>query len=131
MEGVDRHEYDVAAVVDELYHLLRMTVDLGAQQSGELADTVVDMNDIVARLDRAEFFERHGELSRAGAVALEAVFMETVENLMVSEHAGARRAVDETGVKRSGHGSERNIVAAVGEDGLQTFVLVSAVAENI
>ncbi len=45
------------------------------------------MHYVVARLYRTQFFERQSELARAGAVTFKCVLVETVEYLMVREHA--------------------------------------------
>ena len=49
--------------------------------------------------------------------------METVENLMVGEHAAARELVHESFVERAFHGGEFYLVAAVGEDIAQSLEL--------
>ena len=131
VERVYRHEYEVVVLVDELYHLLRVAVDTGAEQSAELADAVVDMHDIVARLDGSELLKRHGELAGAGAVAAQTVFVETVENLMVSEYAPLCGMVDKAFVECGVDRTERNIVTTVGEYGTQTLLLAVAVAEYV
>ena len=94
VQGVYRHKDHVVVLVDEFYHLLGGAVDVGAHQSAELAHAVVDVHDVVAYLDGLQLFERQGELARAGAVAFEGVFVETVENLMVGEDARLGDVVD-------------------------------------
>lgn len=70
-----------------------------------------------------------GELARAGAIAFEAVLVESVEDLMVGEHARARLVVDKAFVDGAEHRGEVDVVAPVGEYHFQAFDLLLAVAE--
>lgn len=56
-----------------------------------------------------------GELARAGAIAFEAVLVESVEDLVVGEHARARLVVDKAFVDGAEHRGEVDVVAPVGE----------------
>ena len=58
MEGVDRHHDDVVVLIHKLYHFLRASANIGAQQSGEFAHAVVDMHHIVAYFEGIQFLER-------------------------------------------------------------------------
>ena len=128
VQGVYRHEDDVIVGIDELDHLLCAAVDIGAQQSGKPAHAVVDVHYVVARLDGTQLFERKREFARAGTVALECVFVETVKYLMVGKHTHLQPFVAEPFVEGRRHRGKRDVVAAVGEDGFQTFNLFLAVA---
>ena len=57
--------------------------------------------------------------------------METVENLMVGEHAAAGEMVHESFVERAFHGGEFYLVAAVGEDVAQSLELFFGVGEDV
>ncbi len=118
VEGVDGDEDAVVVLVDELDHLLGGAVDLGAQQSAELPHAVVDMDDVVAGLNRRKLFEREGELARPCAVALERVFVEAVENLMVGEEASFQPVVDKTLVEGRRRRGEGYLLLAFVEDGV-------------
>lgn len=87
------------------------------------------MHDVVARLDGAQFLQRQGKLARAGSVALQIVFVETVEYLVVGENAQLARAVDESLVYSVDDRRERNPVATVGEYRVKSLDLLVAVRE--
>ena len=131
MERMDRDENSVVVGVGELYHLLNAPRDIRPQQTGEPADTVIDMDYVVARFNRAEFLERESELARASAVALEVILVETVENLMVGEQTGLGYMVNEAFVERRVGRSERYVITTVGENGAQTFDLLLAVGKDV
>ena len=44
-------------LVDELDHLLHLSIDIGAQQSAEFTHTVVHVHDVVAHLNLVELLE--------------------------------------------------------------------------
>ena len=77
---------------------------------------MVDMHYIVAHLDLAEFFQRQGEFARAGAVALQSIFVESVEDLVISEDAYLGLVVDEAFVKGAVDCVKQYFVATVGEN---------------
>ena len=129
VEGVDGREEDVVVLIHELDDFLHLAVDVGAQQSGEAAHAVVEMDHIVAGLELAELAQRQGELARACAVALEGVLVEAVENLVVSEDAHLGIVVDESFVERAVDGLELYAVAAVGEYLAQAVELLGVVRE--
>ena len=129
MEGVDADEHDVVVLEEELDHLLGMTVDVGLHKSAELGDAMVDMHDIVAGFDLLQLLETEGELAAAGTVALQVVFVETVEDLMVGEETDFRVVVHESLMDSAVDGRELDLVAPVFEDGLETLVLIGGVGE--
>ena len=75
-------------------------------QSAELTDAVVDVDDVVAYLKLLYLLERQGYLAAAGTVALEVVLMETVEDLMVGKHAELQVVVGKALVQRLFDGGE-------------------------
>ena len=125
---MDGDEDDVVVGIDEFYHLLRTAVDFGAEESGETSHSVVEVDYVVARFDGSKLLEREGEFAGAGAVALEGVFVEAVENLMVGEDAHPGFGVAETLVECGEYRGERDGVAAVSEDGPQSLDLFLGVA---
>ena len=130
MEGVDGDEEEVVVLIYELNHLLHLSSYLGAQQASETRHAVVDVDDVVAILNLGELAQRHGELARAGAVALEGVLVEAVENLVVGEDTELCGVVDETLVEGAFHGFEAYVVATVGKNGAEALKLAVVVAED-
>lgn len=96
---------------------------------GKAAHAVVEVHDIVAYLDLAQLLERQGEFARAGAVALEGVFVEAVENLMVGEDADFGLMVYKAFMKCALYGLEVDFVATVGKDFAQSVELPGVVGE--
>ena len=127
MQIVDGDEDAVVVFVNEFDHLLRGAVDAGAQQAAELAHAMVDMHDVVARLDARKFFEREGQTPRASAVAAERIFVEAVENLVVGEEAELQGVVGETLVQGGLGGGEGYVFAPLLEDGLEAEGLLGRV----
>ncbi len=131
MKSVDRHENDVVVLVDEFDHLLGATADIGAQQSSESADAMIDMDDVVSDLYLAQLLQRKGEFARTRAVALESVFMKAVEDLMIGEHADLRQVVDKAFVESGADRRKINLVSAILENGTQAVDLFFVVAQYI
>ena len=130
VQRVDGHENDVAIQVDEFDHLLHGAVDTGAQQAAEFAYAVIFVHNVVTHFNLAQFLERKGQFSATRTVALEVVLVETVENLVVGEHAQMQIFIDKSLVHSAQHRLELDIVFAVVEDDTQTLNLFFAVAQN-
>ena len=130
VQGVDGAEDDVVAGVYELYHLLRTSGHVRAHQAAEAAHAVVYMHYVVAHLYLPQLLEGEGEFSAARPLGAQVVFVETVENLMVGEEAGAGQAVGESLVEGAQHGSEGYVVPALGEYGAQAVALCRGVGED-
>ena len=97
VEGVDADEHHVVALVRQLDHLLLRAVGTRhAHQSREAPDAVVYVDDEVARLELHQLLQRERHLRVARALALEVVFVEAVEYLVVREECrhevGVRKA---------------------------------------
>ena len=58
VERVYGYEQNVVVLVHELYDFLHAAVDIGAQQPGEFAHSVVDVHNVVARFYLSQFLER-------------------------------------------------------------------------
>ena len=129
VQRVNRHKHHIVVEIGEFYHFLRRAVDVGTHQSAEAAHAVVDVHHIVAHLYLVEFLERKRQFAAASSVALEAVFVETVENLMVGKDAQLQVVVDKSLMEGTQHGHEGDIVAAVVENGFQTVDLLLAVGK--
>ena len=130
VQGVYRDKDDVAVEIHQLYHLLHGAVDLGAHQAAKLAYAVVFVHDVVAHLDRVELLKGEGQLAAAGAVALEAVLVEAVKDLMVGEYTQLQVVVDKALVQGLVDGGELDVVVAVVEDGAQALDLLGRVAQD-
>ena len=128
---MDRYVDAVAMLIGDLDHLL-VTVALGhPNQATELADTMIHMHHIVAYLELLDLLQRECHLTTAGLVALEVVFMETVEDLMIGEETDAEIIVSKSFVKSLIDRRKDNILSHFGKDILQTLVLFLAVGEDI
>ncbi len=141
---MDAHVHLVVVLIHYAYHLLIGVARGDAHQSGELADAEIHMHDIVAGVHFLQLLHRESHLSAARRVGTQTVFMETVEYLVVGEHADAQGVVGKATVERllhrlKGHRFGRNL-RAVGhllvlrhlvEDVAQTLVLLLAVGKDI
>ncbi len=130
MQVVDGDQQDVVACIDELHHLAHLTVVLGAQQAAESSHTVVGVYDVVAHLDLSEFAQAQCKLAGACPVASQGVFVETVENLVVGEHACLCLVVHKALVEGAVYGGEGYVVAAVGENLAQAVELAFVFRED-
>ena len=104
IESVDRDVDAVALLVEDLYHLLMRLLacsvgDRHADKTAELTYAMIDMHHEIANLKLLDLFESKGHLSTAGLVALEVVFVETVENLVVGEDTDFEVVVGEAVVE--------------------------------
>ena len=93
-------------LIDDFDHLLIAISLRHTDQSAELADAVVDVDDVVAHLKLLYLLQRQCYLAAAGTVALEVVLVETVEYLMVGKHAELQVVINKTLVQRLLDGSE-------------------------
>ena len=91
---------------------------------------MVLVHDVVAHLNLVQLLERQGQLARAGAVALEIVFVESVEDLMVGKHTESQVIVDKPLVQRAQAWLKPDVVLAVVEDGTQAGYLLLVVAQD-
>ena len=98
-------------LVENLYHLLvslfpRSIGDRHTDETTELTYAMIDMHHEIANLKLLDLFESKGHLSTAGLVALEVVFVETVENLVVGEDTDFEVVVGETVVEGFADGNK-------------------------
>ena len=131
VQRVYRHEDDVVVLVDELYHLLHLPVHVGAKQSAEFSHSVVHVHYVVAHLYLVQLLQREGELTRACTVALETVFVEAVEYLVVGKHAHALVVIYEAFMQGVQYGRKCDVVLAVFKYHAKAFGLLRAVREYV
>ena len=111
IKRMDRYVDTVALLVENLYHLLvslfpRSIGDRHTDETTELTYAMIDMHHEIANLKLLDLFESKGHLSTAGLVALEVVFVETVENLVVGEDTDFEVVVGETVVEGFADGNK-------------------------
>ena len=116
-------EQHVAVLVDQLDRLLHASVARGdLHQPVETAHAVVDMHHVVARAQLVQLGDGH--LLVAPDLAVDAVTLVTVEELVVGITAETERMVDEPLVQRERHRREDHPAAAdLVENILQAFDL--------
>ena len=128
-----------ATVVDDLNHLLIAVTLRHAHQPAELSDAVVDMHYIVANLELLNLLECQRHLATTGSVGAQAVFVETVEYLMVGKDAQLQAVVGKTFVEGLFDSIEKHSssltanlypVALATEDVAQAFQLLLAVGKD-
>ena len=83
-------------LVDDAYHFLIAIAVGNAQQSSKLADTIIHMHQEVPILHFLNLFHGESHLASTSTVALEIVFVETVEYLMVGEEASMKVVIDKS-----------------------------------
>ena len=98
---MDRHVDAIAMLIEDLDHLLIGLFALGvgdrhAHQPTELTHTMIDMHHKVANLELLDLLQRERHLTTTGLVALEVVFMETIEYLMVGKETDTQVVVSKT-----------------------------------
>ena len=131
VQRMNRAKNDVTIQIHEFNHFLHGAVGARAHQPAEFTDAMVFVHNVVAHFYLVEFFKRKGEFARAGALALEAISVESVENLVVGKHTDAQFVVDKAFVHGAIHGDKGDIVVAVVEYHAQSRYLFFAVAENV
>ena len=128
---MDADENDIVVLVDQLDGFLHLAVHFRADEAAELADTVVDMHDVVAGRELVQLLQREGEFSAPGLVALQVELVEAVEQLVVGEEADTQRLVGETFMYGLVDRGERDVVPPVLEDGTDAGGLLLDVAQYI
>ena len=146
IERVDGNIHLVVVLIDDADDFFEPFVGGHAEQSAKFADSIIHMDDKVAGFHLLQFLHRQRHLAAAGAVTLEAVFVEAVEDLMIGEAADLQRVVDESLVDGFLHWSKFNRTLApfailqchrlarlvhTVEDVAQSFLLPLAVGKNI
>ena len=89
------------------------------------------MHYVVANLYLRQLFQRKGELAGTHTVAFQSIFVETLEYLMVGEHAYFKVVVNESLVHGVEYRLERYQVAAVVEYHAQTLELRLVVGKYV
>ena len=131
MKRVDADEDNIVVLVDQLDGLLCLAVYLRANQSPELADAVIDVHNVVARGELVQFLERKADLSATSLVALEAVLVETVEDLVIGEKRHVEIVVDEALVNGPVDGGEGQALVPVLKDHPDTVGLFLLVGQYV
>ena len=96
IERVDGNIHLVVVLIDDADDFFEPFVGGHAEQSAKFADSIIHMDDKVAGFHLLQFLHRQRHLAAAGAVTLEAVFVEAVEDLMIGEAADLQCVVDES-----------------------------------
>ena len=91
-------EQHVAVLVDQLDRLVRAPVLVDLDQTAEPPHAVIDMHHVIARFELVQLGDGH--LLVAPDLAVDAVTLVTVEELVVGITAEAERMVDEPLVQR-------------------------------
>ena len=117
---MDVHEQHVSVLVDQLDRLVRLAVFVDLHKPVEAAHAVVDMHHIVARPQLVQLGDGH--LFVAPDLAVDAVTLVAVENLMIGIEAQLQVVVHETLVQRHRKGPH---------DGLPASDLVKDVFETL
>ena len=120
MERMDVHEQHVSILVNQLDSLVHLAVLVDLHQPVETPHAVVDMHHIVARPQLVQLGDGH--LFVAPDLAVDAVTLVAVENLMVGIEAQLQVVVHETLVQRHRKGPH---------DGLPASDLVKDVFETL
>ena len=120
MERMDVHEQHVSILVDQFDRLVRLAVFVDLHKPVEAAHAVVDMHHIVARPQLVQLGDGH--LFVAPDLAVDAVTLVAVENLMIGIEAQLQVVVHETLVQRHRKGPH---------DGLPASDLVKDVFETL
>ena len=124
-------DVDAVAMLIENLDLLLIAIALRhTNQTSELTDTMVYMNHEVANLKLLYLLERECHLTTTGLVALEVIFMETVEDLVIGKNTDAQVVVSKALVKRFINAGERYL-CLFGKDIFQTLDLLLTVGEDI
>ena len=119
---MDVDEEYVAVAVDQLDRLVRAPVLVDLDQTAEPPHAVIDMHHVIARFELVQLGDGH--LLVAPDLAVDAVTLVAVENLVVGITAETERMVDEPLVQRERHRREDHPAAAdLVENILQAFDL--------
>ena len=119
---MDVDEEYVAVAVDQLDRLVRAPVLVDLDQTAEPPHAVIDMHHVIARFELVQLGDGH--LLVAPDLAVDAVTLVTVENLVVGIEAQFQVVVHEPLVQRNGERPHGGLPAPyLVEDVLQAFDL--------
>ena len=89
---------------------------------------MVYMDNVIAGRELVQLLQGQGDFSAPCFIALQAIFMEAVKELVVGEAAYFQLAVGKSRMYRPVDGNERNIVLPIFEDGADAASLLLHVA---
>ena len=129
---MDAHVKQVAVVINQADCFLWFAIVFDGFETVEASDAVVDVGDIVARLQLIEVFQRNGLLGREVVAQVEAVV--TLEDLVVGVATHLEVFVDEAAMDGDGLGLEVAmaliVVVDVVQNRLDTRELLAAFGEH-
>ena len=130
VQRMDVHEQHVAVLIDELDRLVRLAVLLDLHQPVETPHAVIDVHHVVARAQLVQLGDGH--LLVAPDLAVDAVALVTVENLVVGVEAQLQVVVREPLVEGHRQRPHDGLSAAdLVEDVLQPLDLRLVLRKNI
>ena len=103
---MNRDEHRGIVFIDQFYHLLRLAVHGGGNQSTELRDAVVGVHHIVAHLQLVNLFQGDDGFPTAGVLARECHAVETLEYLMVGVAANLQPVIHKPLMQYAFHGDK-------------------------
>ena len=131
---MNRHIDDIVILVDNLDHLLHLPIRRHTHQTTELTHTMIDMYHIVANLELLYLLQRQSHLSPTGLVALKAILMIAVKQLMIREVALLHCVIYEAlmdGCRNRRERNQRISLAVCIEDILQSPDLFIVICKNM
>ena len=132
IEGMNRHIDNIVVLIDNLDHLLHLPIR--RHQTTELTHTMIYMHHIITDSELLYFLQGESHLSPTGFIALQAIFMIAIEQLMIGKVALLYRMVNETFMDGRRYWCKRYQHAALTvciEDILQTSDLFIVICKYI
>ena len=134
IECMNGHIYDVVILIENLDHLLHLPIGRHSYQSTKLTHTMIDMYHVVTHLKLLNLLQRECHLTSAGFIALEAILVITIEQLVIGEVTLFGFMVDKASMNGNRHRieyHESTTLAVCIEDFLQTTYLLIVIGKDI
>ena len=126
---MDRHVDGAPTLIDDFDHLLVRVALWHTHQSSKLANTMIDMHDIVAYLKLLYLLQRQGNLATTGLIRAQIILVETIENLMVGKDTKLQIVIGKAFVERAFYAVEQDVTLLC-KDIAQTIQLLGTVSQD-
>ena len=113
VQSVYTNENNIIVFIEQFYHFLHFSVDIGTHQSTKNSHTMINMHQIIAQLKLIQLFERHHYFSLTCFIGFELIFVKTVENLMIGVTQHRQIVIDKTFVQSIFNRLKMNIITPI------------------
>ena len=131
VQGVDGDKHHIIILIDNLDFFLISARLRHTHQTAELTYSVINMHHVITNLELLQFLDRKRHLTVTGTLAAQIVLVKSVKYLMVCKEAAFKQSVSIPLMQCLADGLKRDVLTALGKDGLQTLPLLGVICQYI